>query len=433
MLTMNRSDENSDSMRKPGRREEDIILRDENYRYKQLYMVGQTITSEMKMDALFQLIMDQTNQIMNTERSTVFLHDEATDELWSLIATGMGKNEIRIQADSGIAGWVFQNRKQLVVNDTYGDRRFNLEVDLTSGFRTKNILCVPIINREDRCIGALEALNSKSGKFSDDDCKFLRSISDYVAIALENAKLYEDVKKYTEELKAVIIKNETLEEIKKQLAKFVPVSVAKMLEQDPGRLDNEKVPMDVSILFIDIQNFSGITEDYDQTLVNDMVENHFSKYLECINRHGGELNETTGDGLMVIFRSDAIETHAHAAVATGLEIAQENILLNEELSYPWGRVDLHMGINSGKAYVGSTKIRSITGERWTYTASGLVTVIAARIGGISENTKLYVGPKTYKLLEKDYDFDFVGNRKLKNIKKPIPIYQIKKKKQGELT
>lgn len=426
---MNGPDENIDSMRKPGRREEDFILRDENHRYKQLYLVGQTITSEMKMDALFQLIMDQTNQIMNTERSTVFLHDDETDELWSLIATGMGKNEIRIQADSGIAGWVFQNKEQLIINDTYADHRFNAEVDLKSGFRTKNILCVPVINREEKCIGVLEALNSRSGEFTNDDCKFLRSISDYVAIALENAKLYEDVKRYTEELKAVIIRNENLEEIKRQLSKFVPVSVAKMLEQDPGKLDSEKIPMDVSILFIDIQNFSSITEDHDQTLVNDMVENHFSRYLECINRHGGELNETSGDGLMVIFRSDAIETHAHAAVATGLEITQENILLNDKLLYPWGKVALHMGINSGKAYVGSTKIKSITGERWTYTASGLVTVIAARIGALSENTKLYVGPETYKLLDSDYEFSFVGNRQLKNIKKPIPIYQVKTEKK----
>ena len=185
--------------------------------------------------------------------------------------------------------------------------------------------------------------------------------------------------------------------------------------------------MEVSILFIDIQDFARITEDYDQILVNDMVEKHFSKYLECIHRHGGDLNEFSGDGLMVIFRRDAIETHAHAAVAAGLEIAQENNLLNDKLRYPWGGVNLHIGINSGKAYVGSTKVKSITGERWTYTASGLVTIVAARIGGFSEDTKVYVGSETYKLLDKDYDCNFIGNKKFKNIKKPIPIYQVKNK------
>ena len=424
---MNGSDKKTYPIRTPGRREEDYILRDQNIRYKQLYTLGQTITSEIKMDALFQLIMDQTNQIMGTERSTVFLHDEEADELWSLVATGMKKRKIRIKADSGIAGWVFQNRKQLIINDPYSDHRFNIEVDQRSGFRTENILCIPIINREDRCIGALQTLNSLSGKFTEDDCEFLKSISDYVAIALENSKLYEDIKDYSEKLKATIIRIETLTDIKKQLSKFVPISVAEMVEKDPNTLDSEKVPMEVSILFIDIQNFTRITEDYDQILVNDMVEKHFSKYLECIHRHGGDLNEFSGDGLMVIFRRDAIKTHAHAAVAAGLEIVKENNLLNDKLRYPWGAVDLHIGINSGKAYVGSTKVKSITGERWTYTASGLVTIIAARIGGFSENTKLYVGSETYKLLDRDYDFNLIGNKKFKNIKKTIPIYQVKNK------
>ena len=422
---MNKSDKNAKSKRSFGRRKEDLLLRNKNQRYKQLHIVGQTITSEMNMDALFQLIMDQTNQIMNTERSTIFLYDEKTDELWSLVATRMEKNEIRIQADSGIAGQVFKNREQLIINDAYIDSRFNLEVDQQSGFRTKNILCVPVINREGKCIGVLEALNNHSEKFTREDGEFLSSISNYVAIAVENSKLYEDIKSYSEKLKATIIQNENLEKVKGRLTKFVPASVARLIEQDPDKLNGEKIPMEVSILFIDIQEFSKITEGYDQRLVNDMVESHFSKYLECIHRHGGELNETSGDGLMVIFKSDSIEYHAYEAVAAGLKIVRENSRLNEQLSYPWGRIDLHMGINSGKAYVGATRMKSITGERWTYTASGLVTVLAARIGALSEKTKLYIGSETHKFIQVHCDCDFIGSRKLKNVSKAMPIYWVK--------
>lgn len=422
---MNKSDKNAKSKRSFGRRKEDLLLRNKNQRYKQLHIVGQTITSEMNMDALFQLIMDQTNQIMNTERSTIFLYDEKTDELWSLVATRMEKNEIRIQADSGIAGQVFKNREQLIINDAYIDSRFNLEVDQQSGFRTKNILCVPVINREGKCIGVLEALNNHSGKFTREDGEFLRSISNYVAIAVENSKLYEDIKSYSEKLKTTIIQNENLEKVKGRLTKFVPASVARLIEQDPDKLNGEKIPMEVSILFIDIQEFSKITEGYDQRLVNDMVESHFSKYLECIHRHGGELNETSGDGLMVIFKSDSIEYHAYEAVAAGLKIVRENSRLNEQLSYPWGRIDLHMGINSGKAYVGATRMKSITGERWTYTASGMVTVLAARIGALSEKTRLYIGSETHKFIQVHCDCDFIGSRKLKNVSKAMPIYWVK--------
>ncbi len=411
--------------RSVGRRNEDFATRIRIQRFQKLYNIGQTITSEINMEALFDLVMNQTNQIMDTERSALFLYDEYTEELWSLVATGMKKNEIRIKKDSGLAGWVFQNKKQILVNDTYKDFRFNLEVDRRTGYRTKNVLCVPVYNRAEKCIGTLEVMNRRTGDFVSEDAEFLKSISDYVAIAVENSRLYEDVKAYTEKLEKTILLAEKLERVKAQLTKFVPASVAKILEQEPDTIMKKKALMAVSVLFIDIQGFSGLMENFDQQLVNDMVEKHFSKYLLCVDRHGGEMNETSGDGLMILFKSDSLEHHARAAVAAGLEIAEENRQLNQAFSYPWDDVHLHMGLNSGKAYVGITRMKSVTGERLTYTASGLVTVIAARVGNVSENTRLFVGPETYAMIKDHYPCEFVGKYKLKNISEPISIFWVK--------
>jgi class 3 adenylate cyclase/putative methionine-R-sulfoxide reductase with GAF domain len=408
-----------------GRRKEDFVIREKIRKHALLFSVGQIITSEMNLNALFEVIMDQTNHIMGTQRSTVFLYDEDSDELWSLVATGMGKNEIRIPSGHGVAGWVFQNRTSLVINDAYSDPRFYSDVDRKSGFRTKNILCVPLFNQSAGCIGALQALNKDQGDFTDDEVELLKSMSHYVAIALENSKLYEDVKKYSERLKQTLIHIETLEKVKSHLTKFVPSSVARMVEKDPNGVSLEKTPADVTILFIDIQGFSKITEGFDQRLVNDMVECHFSKYLECVKGHGGEVNEVAGDGLMVIFKEGEVESHARDAVAAAIEIIGENNKLNQEFSYPWGRVDLHLGINSGRAYVGSTKMKSLAGERWTYTASGMVTVLAARIGALSGGTRLYIGPDTHKCVQGDFECEFLGEQELKNVKGPVPVYWVK--------
>ena len=249
-----------------GRRKEDFLLREKIRKHALLFSVGQIITSEMHLNALFEVVMDQTNQMMGTQRSTVFLHDESSDELWSLVATGMNKNEIRISSGYGVAGWVFQNRTTLIINDAYSDPRFYSEVDRKSGFRTKNILCVPLFNQRSECIGALQALNKNLGDFSDDDAELLKSMSHYVAIALENSKLYEDVNRYSERLKQTLIHIETLEKVKSQLTKFVPSSVARMVEEDPDRVSLEKIPMKVTILFIDLQDFSKITQGFDQTV-----------------------------------------------------------------------------------------------------------------------------------------------------------------------
>jgi len=410
--------------RNPGRRKEDFVIRYLGKRYQRLYRIGQTITSQLNMEPIFEMVIEQTNQIMETERSTLFVHDEYTDELWSLVATGVEKNEIRIKSDSGLAGWVFQNQKELIINDTYKDSRFNLDVDRRTGFQTINVLCVPVFNREKKCIGALEALNRREGDFTPEDAEFLRHISDYVAIAIENARLYEDVQAYTASLEAAIILNEKLEKVKGQLIKFVPHSVVKMVEREPDSVVGEKLPMGVSILFIDIQKFGNLLENHDTRLVNDMVEKHFSKYLLCVGKYDGELNETSGDGLMIIFKGENEMEHARNAVAAGLEIIAENQNLNRTLDYPWGDVQLHLGINTGEAFVGTTRMQSITGDRLTYTATGVVTVLAARIGSISENTQLLIGPDTYALVQDEFECDFVGERTLKNISEPIPVYQV---------
>ena len=163
-------------------------------RYVKLLQVGQIITSEMNLEALFPLIIQHTNGIMDTQASSIFLYDKKPNELWSLVSTDLRKNEIRIPATYGIAGWVFQNRASTIVNDTSSDPRFDADVDEKTGFRTRNILCVPLINRQKECVGTLQALNKNRGDFTQDDVEMLTSISDYATIALENSRLYEELK-----------------------------------------------------------------------------------------------------------------------------------------------------------------------------------------------------------------------------------------------
>ena len=176
------------------RREDDRIIRDRLRRYKKAFQVGQVVTSEMDKDALFEVIIHQTNEIMESIRSTVFLHDDKANELWSLVGVGLKKREIRIPSNYGVAGWVFQHRSPVTVNDAYNDPRFYSEVDKKSGFRTKNIICIPLINWAGECIGALQSINKISGDFTEDDRELLAFISHYVTIALQNMTFFEELK-----------------------------------------------------------------------------------------------------------------------------------------------------------------------------------------------------------------------------------------------
>jgi class 3 adenylate cyclase/putative methionine-R-sulfoxide reductase with GAF domain len=417
--------ENQGRKRSVGRRREDFAVRSALFRLKKLYAVGQIITSEMNMDRLFELIMSETNQIIDSERSSVFLYDEKRGDLFTLIATGMTQDKLRIPSTSGIAGHVFTTRAPMTIDDVTKDSRFFAAVDRKSNFRTRSILAVPLVNREGACVGVLEALNKRDAKFDENDVELLSSIGNYIAIALENAKLYQDVTETSEQLKKALHHIEVLEKAKRQLTKFVPSAVRMMVEIDPGNIDLKKTPVDATVLFMDIEGFSKITESYEQSLVNNMVETYFSAYLNCISKYGGEVNETSGDGLMVIFKDGGRTEHPAAAIKAALEIVAATDVLNRERRYPWGDLRLHLGINTGTAWIGCTKMRGIAGERYTYTASGLTTVVAARIGQLTTRSRLLIGSETYRRIADCSQVAPIGKRTLKNVKKPVAVYRVK--------
>jgi len=95
---------------------EDNIFKDQIRRQKMLLELGQIITSEINLEALFDLIMRQTNGFMNTELCSVFVFDEEKEELWSLVSTDLEKDEIRIPANKGVTGRVFQGKTPLIIS-----------------------------------------------------------------------------------------------------------------------------------------------------------------------------------------------------------------------------------------------------------------------------------------------------------------------------
>jgi class 3 adenylate cyclase len=407
-----------------GRRKEDRELWEAYKNYQQLLEVGQLIISEMHLDDLFGVIIAQTNRILGTERSTLFLYEEESDTLWSLVATGVDNGEIRIKSDQGIAGWSFQRQTVVQVDDVYADDRFSDAYDRVSGFRTRNLLCLPICNRQGDRIGVIQALNKTGGDFVTRDVQVLTALSHYMAIALENAALYRDVTAYSRQLEETLVRIETLNRMKSELTKFVPHSVQKLLEDRPEGIPLEKEAREVSVLFIDIAGFAALSEKFDHRLVNDMVERYFSAYLDCIQAAGGEVNETAGDGLMVIFDSNTVSDHAMAALRAGHGVMAANQRLNGEGRYPWGDIRVHIGVNSGTALVGCTRIVSPAGDRYTYTASGMVTVLAARIAALSSGTDLYCGEAAYRLVSAHCSAVHLGKKSLKNVAEPVDVYAI---------
>ncbi len=155
--------------------------------------VTQAVSSELNIEKLLRKIISIATDLLEAERSTLFLHDATTDELWSRVAEGIAEREIRIPAGVGIAGECFTSREAINIPDAYADARFNPEVDRKTGYRTRSILCVPVVNKHGMPIGVVQVLNRRGGPFRQRDQRRLEMLAAQSAIALDNARLFREV------------------------------------------------------------------------------------------------------------------------------------------------------------------------------------------------------------------------------------------------
>jgi adenylate cyclase len=161
------------------------------------------VTADIKLGSLLQRVMGEATRLLNAERSTLFLNDDKTNELWSEVGQGLESVQIRLPNHLGIAGAVFTSGKAINIPYAYADLRFNPAFDKKTGFFTRSILCVPIVNKHGKTIGVTQVLNRRGGPFTSDDESRLRAFTAQISIALENAKLFADVqamKNYNESM-----------------------------------------------------------------------------------------------------------------------------------------------------------------------------------------------------------------------------------------
>ncbi len=161
------------------------------------------ISSELKLGPLLQKIMAAITRMLDAERSTLFINDEKTKELYTEVGQGLGAVTIRLPNHLGIAGTVFTSGQSVNIPHAYADLRFNPSFDRKTGFFTRSILCIPVTNKEGKVIGVTQVLNKRGGTFSADDEARLKAFTSQISIGLENAKLFDDVqaiKNYNESI-----------------------------------------------------------------------------------------------------------------------------------------------------------------------------------------------------------------------------------------
>ncbi len=155
-----------------------------------LLEVSKHLGSTTELVPLLQRVEQAALEVLNCERASVFLYDAATDELYSKVATG--ERDIRFSAKLGVAGDAVATRSIINVPDVYADRRFNREIDRQTGYRTRNLLSVPLTGYDGAIVGVLQALNRHTGVFDGPDEEEGAILGSLAGVAIQRQMLLEE-------------------------------------------------------------------------------------------------------------------------------------------------------------------------------------------------------------------------------------------------
>jgi class 3 adenylate cyclase len=412
-----------------GEERKDILL-DTLEKYREitlLYTIAEAIGACLEVDQIARLVLETSHKMIKAEQRSVMLLHPQTRKLEIRAASGVEQAlKVPLREGVGIAGRVVQTGQPEIVNDPQADPQF---VHRTGSIRT--LLCVPL-KTNDKILGVINVSNKLSGEmFTAGDEKLLLTLASQASIAIDNARLVTELKENNRALEAALQKVELLEQVKGHLSKFVPQSVQKLIDANPHAPELEKQDKDVSILFLDIAGYTQISEALDQSKVNYLIERYFSSFLDDIHQNHGDINETAGDGLMIIFQDPDTTLHALQAARTALAIHNKTRQINADLDGVYASVLVNIGINCGVASVGSTKFEGISGIRWTYTASGPVTNLASRLAAFAASGDVLLSPELARRIAPQFVVQDLGWQRFKNISEPVQVYRLLAERPAE--
>ncbi len=404
--------------------------------YSQLRLlieIGEAMAVSQTVEELLNLIMDRLFDVFPAaDNGLIMLLNPETGELEPKINRSAQGARSDIVVSRTIADIAVKERKSLLVSDAQQDERFASALSVVN-LKLRSTMCAPLLHGGN-VLGLIQVTTGRPGKrFKRDELNLLTALGAEVALAIENASLVTDLRRTNDELKKTLREIDMLRNVKEHMSKFVPEAARRRIEENPETPGLEKRDQDVSIVFLDIEGYTLISESRDQSRVDYIVECYFSRFLDSIYEYGGDINEIAGDGLMIIFQHDDAGTHAKNAVASAVEIRRQTEQINEEHKDKFEPIMINFGINSGTASVGSIRFEGYSGTRWTFTASGQTTIMAARLAAVANEGAILVGPETASRASAEFEMIDIGECELKNMRDQVRVHRIIDRKSDQET
>lgn len=373
--------------------------------------MGREMIGSKDVDDVLEKIMDLIFEHIPAERGYLILRDEDGKDL----VPKMVKH--RKEEDSG--------KDSITISKTIVDKILKEKVALYSldagtdfagaasiaAAKIRSFMCAPLWN-QDRVIGVVHLDSTNLSQFNPSDLDLLSAISNYAAVAIEQARLGRRIQ---EEKKA-----------KAKLERYHSAAVIKRILASTGDASSAQISLDVqevdcSILFADVVGFTAMSEHMEPRQVALVLNDFFSRMTDKIFEYEGTLDKYIGDEIMAIFGAPIPHgDHAVRAIRATLAMRQAQKEVNQN-RVPEARLQFRVGINSGRVVAGD--IGSV--KRMDYTVLGNAVNVASRlVKATPDPGKIIIGGPTYELVKDQFKIESLGKVALKGLREKMEVYEV---------
>jgi adenylate cyclase len=290
----------------------------------------------------------------------------------------------------------------------------------------RSTVCVPIL-KDDVLIGTITIFRQEVRPFTDKQIALLASFANQAVIAIENARLLDDLNKLNQQLEQRV--TDQVEEIERmsRLRRFLPPQVADLIVASGTEKQLESHRREITALFCDLRGFTGFSESSDPEDVMALLAEYHAAIGTIINKYSGTLERYAGDGVMVIFNDPVpVENPALQAVLMALEM--RNAI--EALMQKWRLLGHDIGFGIGIAH-GFATLGTIGFEgRRDYAAIGTVSNVASRLCDEAKPSQILISPRVLLAVDKAVSVEQVGEFALKGIRRPMQAYNVLQSKSN---
>jgi len=372
-----------------------------------LLEISQKLSSEFDLDRVLGTVADVTFEIMNVDRVSILLVNEATGELVPRISRSrLGDTQFK-HVPRSIAEKVIAERVAVLSHDASTDSRFRGHSIVMHGVRSA--MCSPLMAAGDEVLGLLYVDNlTSANSFSDEDLQFLVAFSGLTAIGIRNSR-------YADELR-----RETM--VRSNFERYFAPNVAAEIAQQQGavRLGGDRRPL--TVLFSDIRGFTPLSEKMTPEAIAELLTDYFSEMVEIIFEHGGTLDKFMGDAIMALWGAP-ISHENDPDRALDAAIAMQRAL--GQLNARWAaarrqQIGVGIGINYGEAFAGNIGSH----RRLEYTVIGDAVNTAARLCANAEAGEILVGSTFKEVLRRQDCFAPVPGMTLRGKTNVVDVWKV---------